>query len=120
MTEFNKCVRNIAGYIADGIGVELGKRKWLSAYLDVRSEEEADSRLMKLRIVGGDGKIIKTVDPPPSVHSPLAQIWQEKDEIFPEKWFGLKITVFPDGNCETQINYDPDCVSDRSFFDIHD
>ena len=49
----------------------------------------------------------------------LSDLWDIKDAVFPEKkWYGLKLTIFPDGKHKTEFNYEPDCVNDPDFFDV--
>ena len=40
--------------------------------------------------------------------------------MFPDKWFGFNLTISPDGKCETEFNYDPDCINDPTFYDVDD
>ena len=45
-------------------------------------------------------------------------IWAAKDKLFPQKWYGLKMTIFPNGKCEVEYNYDPDSINNPTFYDV--
>ncbi len=97
----------------------FGTGEWKHAYVDSRSSTEGGVYIEKFRIEMEDGSIIKTIKVPMEQCELLYDIWQMKDALFPEKWFGIKITVFPNGQSTTEYNLDPDCMTDPTFFD-HD
>jgi hypothetical protein len=37
--------------------------------------------------------------------------------VFPKKWYGVKIIVYPDGKCETEFNHDPECAFEATFLE---
>ena len=39
-----------------------------------------------------------------------------KNELFPDRWYGLKLTVFPDAKPQLELNHDPDCSVDPQWF----
>ena len=40
----------------------------------------------------------------------LNELWRLQEGHSPETWYGIKITICPDGRYGTEYNYDPDCL----------
>jgi len=94
----------------------LKKQEWRQACLDVRSAKAKGARLSKFRVRLSNDKR-QAFHEPVETNRLLREIWGIKDKLFPRKWYGLRVTVQPDGTCETEFNYDAECVSDPQFFD---
>jgi hypothetical protein len=41
----------------------------------------------------------------------------DEAELFLDQWYGLKLLINPDGKCEVEFNYDPECALDETFFE---
>src|SRR5208337_2445380 len=96
---------------------EMKQTAWKIAYLDVRSSAVGTSRLSKFRVAMPDGSLVSSLSKPARVVLLLSDLWELQQKLFPEKWYGLVLTVYPDGKCETEFNYDPKCIGDPKFFE---
>jgi hypothetical protein len=36
----------------------------------------------------------------------LGELWEMKPKLFPKPWYGIKITIYPDGKFDTEYDYD--------------
>ena len=54
---------------------------------------------------------------PTEVLTLFAELWNLRDTAFPDRWYGLTITVYPNGKSESAFSYDPDCALDEAFFE---
>jgi hypothetical protein len=46
------------------------------------------------------------------------ELWDLRDSAFPDRWYGLTITIFPNGKSEFAFTHDPDCALDDAFCEI--
>ena len=91
------------------------------AFADIRRADDDPTMISKARLVRPDGSI----EPPPGddafvpseVLTLFEELWDLRDTAFPDRWYGLAITLFPDGKSEFAFNYDPDCALDDAFFE---
>ncbi len=112
---FNQILMEIAVDLTKTIG-EAGGIKWRRAYLDARFAEGGAS-LTKFRLELDDGQVLKGMRESFDVLQLLEDLWSLRHEGLVQHWFGVKIILLPGGECETQFNYDPECINDRAFFD---
>lgn len=107
-------MKQVAEILLNDLAQMLLSQAWKRAYLAVRCIGK--SRVEKYRLELADGSLVKTTDPPDDVHSLLYKAFKLRDEAFPEKWYEMRITVFPDKKCAVDFNYDPECLK-KSFRD---
>jgi len=126
--KFQKLVREIGRLIraeADtNLFVQKGKTKakprmdaprWTSAYLDARWFSDAEGFTAKLRVVLPDGKL-NGVQISTDIAALLDKVWKLRKEDSAAAWYGLKVTVNPNGVVTTDFNNDPNCVVDPSWY----
>lgn len=84
---------------------------WVSAFFDARWYADAEGWKAKCRIVLPNGglKSLRTSDAMDAIILSLSAL---RKEIATNLWYGLKISVFPDGNTTVEFNHDPNCVVD--------
>ncbi len=116
--DFQKILNAIASALMTKVESELKGKPWTAAYLDVRGSAIGTSALEKFRIELPDGSVIATLGPPYETGQMLLKAWKIKDKVFPDKWYGIKVVIYPGGKCQTEFNYDSKCVSDPNFFDF--
>jgi len=116
--QFNGILQQMAGLVLSTVESELKKKKWRLAFIDARAPVEGGSCISKLRVILTDGSIIRTMDAPAQVNFRFLEVLDIKDQLFPDRWYGFKLTIFPDGKCETEFNYNANCVNDPDFYDV--
>jgi hypothetical protein len=89
---------------------------WSEAYVDARFAPEGGCILNKFRIKRLNG-IIKSVETSSKMDLLLKELWELRLFCLTNSWYGLKIVVSPTGECQTNFNFDPDCIGDDHFFD---
>jgi hypothetical protein len=116
LRDANELLHEVASVIFEAANANTPSGKWKSAYLDVRGPAEGGSRILKFRITLANGRLIDLYSPT-GVAIPLSKLWKMKDKVFPQEWYGLKLTVSRKGECETEFNYDADCINDESYYE---
>jgi hypothetical protein len=46
----------------------------------------------------------------------MDEIWKLKNKLFPKRWYGLKLTVYPNGSFDTEFNYHRRCSEEVEYF----
>ena len=96
---------------------KLKQDKWNSAYLEARWISDGDGlgRKSKVRIELADGKrfSIYTTD---EMADLLDDIGAIKNKVFPERWYGLKLTVLAKGEGQLELNPDPNCYVEPGWY----
>jgi hypothetical protein len=126
--KFQKLVRQLGRLMlaeADkGLAGKKSKRKakakaypsaWVSAFLDARWFSDAEGYTAKLRFVLPDGSLFG-VQTTSDMSALLKKIWNVRKEDSFAAWFGLKVTVTPDRKIATDLDNDPKCVVDPTWF----
>lgn len=126
--KFNKCVRALARLIqaeADkGLGVKRPKvppktrrkpTKWDSAVVDVRWFADAEGFIAKFRVVRPDGTL-HSIQITFEMEDFIAKLSSMRKEVTPPAWYGLKVYVTYDWAITTELNADPNCVVDPTWF----
>ena len=98
----------------------LTTSEWKFACVDIRWTLDGNTSVSKLRIGLPGGAIFAHLSFSIDVDSLFEEAYQMKDKVFPDKWYGLVMTLHPDGKCQLDYNYDPNCSDDPSFFDTVD
>src|SRR3712207_5665568 len=112
--DFDRLMREMAVDLFKSAKSLVGQSaSWDRAILDVRSPKDGGSRLLKFRVQMGDGSV-KGAHVSSKVTSLLREMWSIRDEIFPDRWFGLQLILPGNGECETIFNYDEQCADDPS------
>jgi hypothetical protein len=113
-------MRDMAAILFRGLAATMGEVPVKHAFADIRRPPDEPTMISKVRLVRPDGSI----ESPPrnafdmtKVRNLFEQLWDLRDTAFPDRWYGLTITVLPDGKSEFDFNYDPDCALDDAFFE---
>jgi hypothetical protein len=117
LEDFQKLLHEIARALMAEVECEQKGKPWTRAYMDVRGSVTGTSRLKKFRIDLPDGSVIDTLNPPHETTQLLYKVWRIKGKVFADKWYGIKVVIYPDGKCETEFNYDSECANGLEFFD---
>jgi hypothetical protein len=127
VADFQKMIEQLAELLTKGIrkGLREAKKerrlehcRWKSAFLDARWISDGDGLgwKYKLRIELPDGKwfgIFATDE----CKDCIDKIGTIKNEVFPDKWYGLKITIYRGGKYQYELNHDPECyVNDPQWY----
>jgi hypothetical protein len=90
--------------------------QWLSAYLDARWFSDGEGFKAKIRVVkpndASDGSIQLSYE----IEDLLLEISSMRKEGSVTGWYGLKITVGSDGALTTDLDADPNCVVDPTWY----
>ena len=126
--KFQKLVRELSRQIRTEVDEKLPVKKsktkakqstdnstWLSAFVDARWFADADGYTAKLRVVLLNGNLhsLRTTSDMSKI---LKNIWSLRNNDSSPEWYGLKVTVYPDGKVITDLNNDPNCVVDPTWF----
>jgi hypothetical protein len=117
LERFNAMLQEVAQSTLAQVKKHFSKERWKLAFLDVRAAAQGGSWVDKLRVVLPDGTI-RGIRGPKGQGSLFINIWALRGQLFANPWYGFNLTVFPDGKCKTEFNYDPDCVNDPDFYDV--
>jgi hypothetical protein len=115
---FDTLIKRIAEILVQEINNEEKAKGWSFAFVDIRG---SNTRVSKLRIAFKDKAAATLRDS--SVRRTPGELGDLFDELWPTRpsfgkmWYGLKVTVFPDGKYNVEFNYDPKCSSDTKFFE---
>jgi hypothetical protein len=113
-------MREMGAILFRGLAASMGEVPVKQAFADIRRPDDEPTMISKVRLVRPDGSI----ESPPrnafdlvEVRNLFEQLWDLRDTAFPDRWYGLTITVFRDGKTEFEFNNDPDCALDETFFE---
>lgn len=120
LAKFKELVKGIASGLAEIASNAAKKKKWRLAYVDRRSPPGGGSSIGKFRIEMQDGSVIRTESIEMDQSMAFMDIDDVKDKAFDKKWYGIKISVMPDGKHAVEFNYDPDCINDPTFYDVNE
>jgi hypothetical protein len=118
MDEFNGIVAEVATSLLTQVKDNLQKNNWKVAFLDAREPPKGGSGISKFRVELQDGTVIRTFKASGVTIGRFWDAFDIRDALFPKKWYGFTLTIFPDGKHNTEFNYDPDCVNDPDFYDV--
>ena len=118
--DFERVVKAIAKATLSEVLSRLGDKKWSSAFIDSRWTTDGNTRIGKLRVVLEDGRIFARIRMSQQVAEWLDAIGELKGKAFPKPWYGLKISMSPDGRFNLDFDHNPDCVVDPTFFNPAD
>jgi hypothetical protein len=113
-------MRDMVAILFQGFVVSMEGKPWKEGFADIRRPENGSTVVSKAQVVLPDGSLKSpsrdAVDLT-EVRNRFEELWDTRDTESPHVWYGLKIAVHPDGKCQIEFNYDPDCASDRTFFE---
>jgi hypothetical protein len=125
---FNKCVRKQGRLMqaeADkGLGVKRPKvppktrrkpTKWVSAFVEVRWFADAEGFIGKFRVILPDERLHSS-QITFAMEDFVAMLSSVRKVESPPAWYGLKVLVTYDGAVSTELNSDPNCVVDPTWF----
>lgn len=89
---------------------------WVSAFVDARWFTDTNNSKSKLRVVQPNGDLYCLLATTRDMKNLLREIWSVRKEDASAKWYGLKVSVTPDGTITTELDNDPDCVVDPMWY----
>ena len=104
----------IAGLLHASARQLAGRKPWAMAFIDERFEPSGSGvSLGRCRVQLKDGTWLTDIDPPRGSAVLSLEAFDLRTAELPEKerWYGVLVTVYPDGRCEVAFDYDPDCLS---------
>jgi hypothetical protein len=113
--EFERLIRQLGEALHHQVDSDLAGRDWVSAFLDVRYEKNGESWLSKVRAVRSDGESV-SVKMRNDIDVCLISLNSFR-KSFGDEWYGIVLTVESDRRCQIELNYDPACSEDQSFYD---
>ena len=114
---FNEVLMEIASNMMATIDQSAyAQAGWIKAFLDARFDPEGAACIEKSRVQVAGGKLggLRVSD---DVTRLVHELWDLRSQTLANNWYGLKISVSPDGACRLVFNFDPDCINESSFFD---
>ncbi len=89
---------------------------WVSAFVDARWFADAEGGQVKFRLVMPDNSLYGLLDTTTDMENLLRKLWSVRKEDSSVKWYGLKVAVTPDGVITHELDNDPNCVVDPTWF----
>ena len=90
---------------------------WREVYLEMRSTPDGASRGMKLLVVNVAGEVL-LLRPTASILDTLQKICEMRIQFSPP-WYGMRLAITNEGNCEVRFSPAPNCYDDPAFCDCH-
>jgi hypothetical protein len=89
---------------------------WLSGKLTVVSAPDISSWTKKLRLdlLAKQGVSVSISE---RLSDAIGAMIESKHGYFEPVWYGFTMTISSDGSCAIDLNYNPDCEDDPSFYD---
>ena len=113
-------LQDMATILFHGFVASMGAEPWQQGYADIRHLPDEPTMISKARLALPDGSRkspSRDALDMTEVRDLFEKLWDANDPASPHRWYGLKITVHPDGQSQIEFNYDPDCAVDPAFFD---
>ena len=88
---------------------------WREVYLDMRSTPDGGSRGMKLLVVNVADEVL-LLRPTASILDTLQKICEMR-RLFSPPWYGMRLAITSEGNCEVRFSDAPNCYDDPAFRD---
>ena len=120
--DFQRLIRKLGrllrALVTEKLSAKRKQRKWASAFIEARWTSDSDTpwRLGRLRVVLPNNKRPTGIHSTDAMERILAQIAAMRDELFPDRCYGLKLTIFPDSPPQIDLNKDPDRAVDPQWF----
>src|SRR5277367_4470 len=105
LDEANETINKIASILLEETKAVIRDKAWAFVFIDVRGTK---TKVSKLRAGWLDGSTCPLLDTslentPPAIDDLVDSIWKIKDQVFEKKWYGLKVTVFPEGKSKVDF-----------------
>lgn len=110
LKELDTVFDRVANILLKAVQKEMGDRLWASAHFDVRGGPGGDARLQKLRVTLPSGEVVNNLHSPIESGVALTEAYDLRARIVGEPWYGVLITIYPDGRVSVAFNYDPNCA----------
>lgn len=113
-SDLESVVKQLGDSTFSQVQAEVGSG-WSTAFLDARFSTQDKSWLGKIRATKDDGANVSI-----SLNSDLSLGLVHLKSFRGEgtnEWYGILLTVWPDRRCVVKLNYDPNCSSDKNFYD---
>jgi hypothetical protein len=114
---FNEVLMEIASHMMATIDQSAyAQGGWTEAFLDARFDPEGAACIRKFRVQLPGAKLgaLRGSD---DVTRLVFELWDLRSQTLANNWYGVKVSVSPDGACRLDVNFDPHCVNDSGFFD---
>jgi hypothetical protein len=119
LESFQSGLETASATLYEAVVAAVAARNWTKAYFDSRAgEDDLSSAVGKLRVQMADGTLNKSISTPVSIRKFLMSARDAMSRLFPQRWYGIRITIYPDKRCEVDYNYDPKCLADPQFIDF--
>ncbi|MBP3955557.1 hypothetical protein J8F10_09715 [Gemmata sp. G18] len=110
----DETLKRLAELIYSAAQSRLTGSEWHEVIFEVRYNKQGESWITKLRVNLSSGEIT-SLNTPSEITLLLIDI-NESRTVLGHQWYGAAVKVGAAGQCEIQLNYDPDCAEDASFF----
>jgi hypothetical protein len=120
-------IRQVSEGLFEGFSAAMSGKPWKFAFIDMRWTTGSAAGTLKPRVVLPDGTMRAPFETPIENASSKADFLLKADLVLDEvwksqgnegkKWYGLRLTCEPAGECELKLDYDPECGADPTFLD---
>lgn len=117
-SEIDELVGTISTMLFEFVQSEFQGKSWKLAWSDARSAP-GTCQVSKFRVQLSDGNLVTNMCQPAEIAFREMDLWDLKDTLPSEqRWYGFKVTVYPDGKSEVEYNQDPKCSKDPEFLNF--
>jgi hypothetical protein len=111
--DFENLLHSLAGALVRETELELQNQSWLAIVLEVRFDHQGGF-VDKIRATTSDG--IASISMPADVMYLLLSLDALRQELLDDRWYGFRLKVDANKQCEAEYNYDPNCATDQMFY----
>jgi hypothetical protein len=111
--DFENLLHSIATALISQTESELQSRSWDAIVLDVRFDHDGGF-IDKIRATTSGG--IEAISMPSDMMLLLLSLDSLRREVRHDQWYGFRLTVGANKQCEIAFNYDVNCASDPAFY----
>ena len=87
---------------------------WKEFYLNIRSTPDGKALDVEFHVIPVSGALI-SMRMPQLVEAIIRETWQMRDACFSPPWYGMKLTITSEGQCNINFNYDQNCSAGPAF-----
>jgi len=109
---FKQLLTEIAADIMTTIRESDCARTWQDAIFDARFAPEADSHSTHLDVRLRDNTLERKLAASWHVSDLLEEVWRVRAKMVTKNWYGIRVTITPDGEYATDFNFDANCIDE--------
>ena len=115
INDLGQLLRDMAGRVVKRVEADLKGLEWQHILLDVRYRKNGSSWISKIRVSTQERGLV-SVRMSNEIDLLLITLNSLRC-VLKDVWYGLKMEIDHTQQCQTTMDYNPDCSADKSFYD---